>query len=247
MTVQNWFQFVIDWFGLPALLVLAGLFLYRRWYREFPFFFCYVVVAELVGVSRIIFIRAPLRVYSQIYWTSDTVLAFFAFLAAYELFLKRLFPGFYRTRLYRYLFPAAAILITISIALMALIGDHSTVLPKTSRVYELLRAIILFLFVALTLIMGRSWDKQEFGIAFGFGLDVSMSLALIGIWSHTSNRNEIVSRLSVLAYDIACIIWLYVFWSFPRASFPAPLSPEALGEAKKWEGSLKDFIASGKR
>src|SRR5579864_8319041 len=131
MTVQNWFQFVIDWFGLPALLLLAGLLLFRRWYREFPFFFCYVVAAELVGVSRMIFIGAPVKVYSQIYWTSDTVLAVFAFLAVYELFFKRLFPGFHRTRLYRYLFPALAILITISIALVALIGDHSTVLPKT--------------------------------------------------------------------------------------------------------------------
>ena len=198
-------------------------------------------------MSRIIFIRAPVRVYSQIYWTSDTVLAVFAFLAAYELFFKRLFPGFHRTRLYRYLFPALAILITISIALVALIGDHSTVLPKTSRIYELLRASILFLFVALTLIMGRSWDKQEFGIAFGFGLDVSTSLALIGIWSHTSNRNAIVGRLSVMAYDLACIIWIYCFWSAPKATSPRPLSPEALHEAKKWEASLKDFIASDKR
>jgi hypothetical protein len=247
MTTQNWFQFAIDWFGLPALLVLAILLLYRRWYREFPFFCCYVVGAELVGVSRMIFIRAPVRVYSQIYWTSDTVLAVFAFLAAYELFFKRLFPGFYRTRFYRYLFPSLAILTTILIALMALIGDRSTVLPMTSRIYELLRAIILFLFVALTLIMGRSWDKQEFGIAFGFGLDVSTSLALIGIWSHTSNRNEMVVRLSVIAYDLACVIWLYCFWPAPKTSLPPQLPPDALNEAKKWEGSLKDFITPGKR
>jgi hypothetical protein len=248
MDLQSSARFFIDWMGLPALLLLAGIFVYRRWYREFPFFFLYVVGAESVGISRVVFMGTP--VYSHIYWISDTALTVFAFLATYELFFKRLFPGFYRTRLYRYLFPAAAILITVLGALVAMMGGVSSVLPTTSRIYEFLRAAILFFFVLLTLVMGRRWDKQEFGIAFGFALDVSTSLALIGIWSHTSNRNAIVIRLSVIAYDLACILWLYSFWSAKKTpqipSSPTPPT-EALHEAKKWEESLKGFITPGKR
>jgi hypothetical protein len=194
-----------------------------------------------------LFMQAPTKVYSHIYWTSDTALAVFAFLATYELFFKRLFPAFHRTQLYRYLFPAVAILITIGAALIALIGGVSSALPMTSRVYEFLRAIILFFFVALTLVMGRWWDKQEFGVAFGFGLDVSMSLALIGIWAHTTSRNAILSRVSVMAYDLACIVWLYCFWPAPKTSMTPTLPSEALQEAKKWEESLKGFIAPDKR
>jgi hypothetical protein len=250
MASHNWIQFVIDWIGLPALALLAVVFLFRRWHREYPFFFCYVVGAELVGVARLLFARSLPGMYFQIYWASDTALAAFAFLATYELFFKRLFPGFYKTRVYRLLFPGMAILITVFVAIAALVGGHSTALPTATRVYEFLRATVLLFFVGLMMLMGRNWSKQEFGIAFGFGLDVSTSLFLIGIWSHTSNRSAILGRLAVLAYDIACLLWLYCFWAAPKsqAVLPAPpLSPDALLEAKKWETSLKDFMSQGKR
>jgi len=250
MAVQSWLWGLIDWMGLPTLALLAGVLLLRRFYRIFPFFFSYVIAAEMVGVTRLATTHAPVTVYYQVYWVSDTILAVFAFLATYELFVKHLFPGFYRTRFYRHFFPAAAIVITLLAVLVALGGGHKSVLPMTSKVYEFLRAIILMFFVALMLVMGRVWGKQEFGIAFGFGLDVSTSLALIGIWSHTSNRSAFVVRLSVMAYDLACIVWLYCFWSAPKnpvtPSSPT-LPPEALHEAKKWEESLKDFITPGKR
>jgi len=99
------------------------------------------------------------------------------------------------------------------------------------------------------MLMGRNWSKQEFGIALGFGLDVSTSLFLIGIWSHTSNRSAILGRLAVFAYDIACLIWLYCFWPAPTQSGTPSvpeLSTEALHKAKKWEESLKDYISPGK-
>jgi hypothetical protein len=100
------------------------------------------------------------------------------------------------------------------------------------------------------LVMGRQWARQEFGIAFGFALDVSMSLALIGLWSRSANRSPLLDRLAVIAYDLACLIWLYCFWSAPKSSgttSSTPLSAENLHEAKKWEETLKDYIAQGKR
>lgn len=239
------FQFVLDWMGLPALLLLGVLLVYRLWFRAFPFFFAYVVGAELVGVVRLVFMRAPFELYSNVYWISDAALAGLAFLATYELFFKRLFPGFYKTRVYRYIFPAAAVLIIVAAALIALLGGHSSVLPATTRIYEFLRAAVLFFFVALMLVMGRQWDRQEFGIATGFALDVSTSLALIGIWTHTANRNAILGRLAVIAYDLACILWIYCFWQRQSSRPHIPFKPEmneTLQHAKQWEKSLKEFI-----
>jgi len=242
-------RFLIDWLGLPALAVLAIMLIYRRWYRYFPFFLVYVIAAEVIGLVRLAAVSHP-QVYRKIYWTSDTFLAACAFLATYELFFKRLFPVFYRVRFYRLLFPAAAIVVTMAAVLNALIGGHFSILATTIHIYEFLRAMILFFFVALMLVMGRHWDKQEFGIASGFALDVSISLMLFSTWTHTSSRNAaIVEWWTVIAYDLACLIWLYCFWPAPKtsaASPPTALSPEALDEAKKWEGSLKDFITSGK-
>jgi hypothetical protein len=112
-----------------------------------------------------------------------------------------------------------------------------------------MQAAILVFFVALMIAMGRQWSKQEFAIAFGFGLDVSTSSILLGILSHRASHNEILSRIAVVAYDIACLIWLYCFWTAPKSTAipPAPLSTEALLEAKKWEDSLKNFVSQGKR
>jgi hypothetical protein len=250
MYAQNQLQFLIDWLALPALLLLAAILVYRKWYSAFPFFFIYVLGAESVGLIRLIFRTAPVQIYSDVYWVSDTALAGLAFLATYELLFKRLFPGFYKTRIYRYLFPAIAVLIVVAVASIALLGSDSSVLPATSRIYEFLRAAILFFFVALMLIMGRQWHRQEFGITLGFGLDVSTSLALIGIWTHTANRNAILSRLSVIAYDIACLVWIWCFWQpqKPRANTPLHAEVrETLTQAKTWEETLKDFLTHGKR
>ncbi|MBZ5504378.1 MAG: hypothetical protein LAO78_02725 [Acidobacteriia bacterium] len=249
----DWIKLLIDWLALPSLALLAGVLLYRKQHKEFPLFFSYVVATILVGVIRLAASQAPIVVYRYTYWISDLVSVAFAFLATYELFIKRLFPGFYNVRFFRYLFPAVASVITLVVVCVALYGNHNRVLLLTARIYEFLRAAILFFFAALMTMLGRRWEKKEFGIAFGFGLDVSLSLASIALasqsfgsvanWVHTANRSEILNRLPVVAYDIACIVWLYCFWTATEIPAPAPpISSEALAEARKWEGSLKDFV-----
>jgi hypothetical protein len=250
MHLQGWLYFFANWFGLPALALLAILLVYRRWHRVFPLFLVYVIGAELIGVARLVSLRAPGRLYARIYWISDAVFASLALLATYELFFKRLFPAFYRVRFYRTLFPAAAILIAGGAAISALLGGHFSMLAQTIHLYLFLRSAVLFFFVVLMLIMGRRWTRQEFGIAFGFALDVSTSSIFLGMLSRSATPNESLSRFAVFAYDIACIVWIYCFWSAPKpepAVPTAPLSPTALHEAKKWEESLKDYISSDKR
>lgn len=248
--MHDWANALVDWFALPSLALLAFVIFYRKQHREFPLFFSYVIATELVGLSRLLVARVAIGVYSYVYWITDIIVVLFAFLAAYELFVKRLFPAFYKVRFFRYLFPSAAILVNTVVICAAIYGNHTRVLLLTARIGEFLRAAVLFFFVALMTVMGRRWEKKEFGIAFGFGLDVATSLAAVAIWSHVTNRTETLTRLPVIAYDIACIVWLYCFWTAPKIELqpaPAPLSPEALLEARKWQDSLKDFISPGKR
>jgi hypothetical protein len=246
--MQDWVNIFIDWFSLPSLALLAGVLLYRKQRREFPLFFCYVVVTELVGLVRLAASRAPTMVYSYTYWISNVVFVAFALLATYELFIKRLFPDFYKVRFFRYLFPSVAFLVTTAVVFVALYSNHGRVLLLMARTYEFLRAATLFFFVALMLMMGRQWEKMEFGIAFGFGIDVAASLTSVAIWSRMGQGSATLNRLPVIVYDIACIVWLYCFWTAKtKTSVPPPISPEALEEARKWEGSLKGFVAPGKR
>ncbi len=248
--MHNWFYVIIDWLALPSLALLVGILIYRKQQRQFPLFFFYVIAAELVGLTRLAASGAPVRVYSYVYWISDIILVLFSLLAAYELFVKRLFPNFYKVRFFRYLFPMIAILVNIVVVLIALYGNHKRLLLLTARTVGFLRAAILVFFVALMAVMGRQWEKREFGIAAGFGLDVSTALAALAILSHFPSRSAMLNRLSVIAYDLACMIWLYCFWAPPKDQVPT-LSPsrstQALEEAKKWEGSLKDFMSQSKR
>ena len=250
MGAHNWVEIFIDWMALPSLALLAGILFYRKYHREFPFFLAYVLTTDAVGIARLLASRVGGKVYYYVYWYSDIALALFAFLATYELFIKRLFPAFYKTGFFRYLFPAAAILITLFGASTALYGGKLAVLVVAVQVYEFLRAAVLLFFAALMVFMGRRWSRQEFGIASGFGLDVSAAFAALAILSRNPIGTEISKRIPVFAYDIACIIWLYCFWPAPaQTGTPsAPeLSTEALHKAKKWEESLKDYISPGKR
>ena len=245
----NWANILVDWFAVPSLALLACILLYRKLYREFPLFFSYVVVTEMVGLARYIASKGSPSVYSYVYWISNLVVVLFAFLASYELFVGRLFPRFYKVRFFRILFTLAVILVNVLVVFAAIYGNHKRWLLLSSRIGEFLRAAIVFFFVALMTVMGRQWEMKEFGIAFGFGLDVAMSLASVTFWTQASKRSPLIGRIPVIAYDIACIVWIYCFWC--AKSEPAvpstPLSPAALHEAKKWEESLKDYISSGKR
>jgi hypothetical protein len=58
-----------------------------------------------------------------------------------------------------------------------------------------------------------------------------------------------VQHLVPITFDIACLIWLYSFWSKERVSVPpsSSLQPEMLQEARQWESALKDWLLLKKR
>jgi hypothetical protein len=58
-----------------------------------------------------------------------------------------------------------------------------------------------------------------------------------------------VDELPVFAYDLACLIWLISFLR-PEQATPvatAPVSPEILDQARKWEETLKESVTGKKR
>jgi hypothetical protein len=250
MIATGWIWNLFGWAALPLLAVLAFIFLYRRWVAEFPIFFSYVLITEAVGIARVFGSSAPQHVNFYIYWFSDIIYSLFALMATCELFIKHLFPGFYKIRFYRYLFTIAVVMTAFGSIIVALISGHATVLASTIYIYNLFRAAVLFFFVALMLVMGRQWNKLQFGIATGFMLDVAISLADLGIWSHTPSLNVLIGRISAIVYNLSCLIWIYCFWTAPKStvkSLSGVMHTDRLQEARKWEEVLKDFLTSGKR
>jgi hypothetical protein len=252
MTPSIWVWTFLMWLSLPLLVLLASVMVWRRLHREFPFFFAYVVVASLVGIVRFIVHKNFPGLYLHVYWWSDFIGVLAALLAIYETFLRRIFPGFAAVRFYRYLFPAAGVIIAfLAFLTVQHSADTRAAYLATSRVLDFVRSAVIGFFVLVILLMGRQFTGYEFSIAAGFGIQAAVMLANTALRLQThAARSTVLDRIDSLVFDVCCLIWL---WVFSRENKPAPppgmdtLDPETLHQAKKWEEMLKDLLTPGKR
>lgn len=238
----------VDWFSLPALVVLSLALIRKKFAREFPFFFCYAVASALISGARLLAYGSRHR-YFYVYWISDSVSTVLALLATCELAVRRLFPNFQRIRFYRYLFLIGGVIIAVSAALTAASNKTLVLMPIVIRglhTIDFLRVALLLFFVALMLFMGRRWGRHEFGIAFGLGITAAAWLATLAVF--TKSLSSIANVFPIFAYDAACIIWLVTLLRHEKpASTPsAPVAPEVLQQAREWEQTLKQSLTGKK-
>ncbi len=253
MTPTSWLWDLLAWLSLPLLALLAGVIAWRRLQRSYPFFFSYVLIAFLAGVVRFVAYKAfSGTVYFYVFWFSDVVVVLAALLAIYETFLRHIFPGFAAVRFYRYLFPAAAVVIALLGFLTALHSfDTRAAFYITSRVLDFIRSAVIGFFVAVILFMGRRFTGYEFNIAAGFGIQAAVALAIAALRAQTHYTSTVMDRFEPVAFDAACIIWLWAF--LDKKNEPKPqettteLDTDALHQARKWEEALKEFQRPGKR
>ncbi len=239
---------IVDWGSLPILVVVLALLIWRRALSEYPSFGWYIVAGELIGLARLWFYSPTGLVYFYFYWATDALIAVLALLATYEIFAKRSFPRFYAVRFYRFLFPTVAVIIASLASVAAIQLNRVRIVIKIIHFLDVVRVTLLLFFVGLMTIMGRRWGRYVFGIALGLGIQASAVLVTSAIWV----RNLLVrtaDRLPVVAYDVACIIWLITFL-YPEKFTPivsAPVSPGILDQARKWEKTLKESVTGKKR
>jgi hypothetical protein len=239
---------VLIWFPVLALVVVSGMMYRQRAYRELPFFFLYVVSAPLIGVLRYSAFHIGESTYFFVYWISELTGAVFVTLALYEIFLRRLFPGFHKVRFYRHLFPmAAAIVLLLTVIIAAEATDRRAAFQAASRGADFIRTAILVFFVALMAFMGREWRRYDFGIALGFGFQAAAALADTAVRSRLHYRPPGLDTVEFIAYNISCLIWLITFLKPEKPLPEVPFAAETLHEAKKWEETMKDFLTHNKR
>jgi hypothetical protein len=250
MPYTGWLWQFLNWMSLPILAVVAGILVWRTLHREFPLFFWFLLVTEGVGVLRFVAQFGTSRTYARVYWISDLAIMIFNFLAVYELFVSRLFPRFYRIKVYRFLFAAAASSVIFVGWLTALQSSSGTsVLLVEGRVLDFVVVAMLAFLVALMLLMGREWKKYDFGIAFGFAINAAASLITSATWVRTRYQPTSIDQLPLIAFDVSCLIWLVTFWRpQKRVEFPPAeqLDREMLHQARTWETLLKDWLTPGK-
>ncbi|HEY6274228.1 MAG TPA: hypothetical protein VIX19_19770 [Terriglobales bacterium] len=249
MTDTGWLWVVLGWLSLPLVGLLGGVCAWRKTYRELPFFFAYVVTVFLLGVVRLLAYKAGGQRYFYVYWYSEFVGVMAASLAIYEVFLRRIFPSFYKVRFYRFLFPSVALAIGLLAFLTALAAhDRREALSMTSRAFDFLRSAVIGFFAALTLLMGRRFAGLEFWVATGFAIQASAALANAAIRTRWPQSAPILDAVELITYDLSCLIWLAAFWKAEKGLYSptGELDPKIIDEARTWETLLKTWLAPRK-
>lgn len=240
---------VIYWSPTLALATIAGILVWRRLARKFPFFLAYVAVAWAKDVGEFAAYHVSPRAYYHTYWISHLVTAVLMLLATYELSLIRLFPRFYKIRFYRYLFSAVAIVLIAS-TLSAVYGGAGLIaIQKVINIIDLLQVVALLFFVGLMLFMGRRWERYEFGVALGLGVNAAAFLTVFAVFLRSGPLHGIIRELPAIADALACLIWLFTFLrpEKPATAPRATVRPEVLEQAREWERTLKDSLSGKKR
>jgi hypothetical protein len=238
----------IYWSPTLALTALMVILAWRRLAREFPFFFSYIVVAWAKDLADFVAYHKSPGAYFYTYWISHLVSAVFILLATYELSLTRLFPRFYKVGFYRHLFSVAA-LIAIGVGVSAAYeGSGLKVVPQAIHVINILQVIALLFFVGLMQFMGRQWARYEFGIALGLGVNAVAFVIFFVIFLRSGPLHGMMRELPTVADALVCLIWLVTFLrpESPTAPPIAPVSPEVLDQARKWEKTLKESLTAKK-
>lgn len=248
--IQTWLLLAVRWFPVIAISVLTALFVWRRLWRGLAFFFVYLVCTLLSVAAQYIGFRLGQWPFFYAYWISDLVSAIVAFLPMYEVFLRRLFSGFHKTRLYRSMFPMVAVAILVLAVLTALHAhDKGAAFQTASRAFDFTRTAVLAFFIGLMLLMGRDWTRYDLGITLGFAIQAAVALANSAVRAGLHYTPPLLGTIDVIAYNLSCLIWLITFWKPEKRTQLLPaeqLDPEMLHQARSWETQLKDWLIPGK-
>jgi hypothetical protein len=197
------------------VLAVAIVVFYRRLYREFPFFFSYLMTVVVVEVIRLTLQHRSQILYFYVYWATETIVVLLAFLVLYEVFLLRLFPGINITPILRYLFPISAAMVaglTLLMFVSAPSGgpSHLAVLVgEFTLALSFCQVAVLAFFCALMLFMSREWRRHELGIAAGFGIYGSVKLFTTVQRAQQHYGSAAIHQLPTVAYAVATLIWLF--------------------------------------
>jgi hypothetical protein len=249
--LQSWLATVVGWFPVFAVTVLSGVFLWRRLWRELPFFFLYLASALVVTVIRyVVFHRFSHRTYFYVYWICDLFGSVVVFLPMYEVFLRRLFRGFQKNTFYKAIFPLAAfVILVLTVVTATQAHDKGAAFQIASRAFDFMRTAILVFFIGLMGFMGRQWTRYDLGITLGFAIQAAVALANAAVRVRMHYIPSAMDTVEVTSYNVSCIIWLITFWKPQKPAQLATaeqLDPEMLQQARSWEGQLKDWIAPRK-
>lgn len=233
---------MLSFSGPAILLVLAIVFVRRRFYRDFPFFFVYILFAASADPLRQAVRNMP-GLYFWTYWVTEAFLGVSALLALNEVF-KHLFEYDYEKRWWFRLSLPTAALVAALVFLIQPVGQV-TKYPIRNAVFSFdlgmhcLEILILLLFLLLERVFTAAYDQHDYGIVKGFGVSAGVTILADVARSHFGSGYTVVfSYAPPVGYIIATLIWLHAFLRKPQPRQKLPITLRELLELLKKEAEI---------
>lgn len=208
------------WIAPCVLLALLAIEMRRRGlHREFPAFFCYIIIEAAGGVFTYVIDVSP-SVSATAYWRSSfsflVVEAFIKFIVIGEVFTHLLRRYASLGRMGKVLISGVGIVLVFTATIIAAFSNPTTfwlisatrVLGRSVSVVQCGLIFFLFLFAAH---FHLTWERSVFGIIFGFGISASVFLAhwaLMAGWLF-GQKSYLLDFLNMATYHVCVLIWCY--------------------------------------
>jgi len=212
---MNWPTF-LSWVAGPALQATLLFFMVqRKWHRDFPRFFSYILFQIIKSGCLFVTYRYFEDSYFDVYWTGNAVSVLLA-VAVMDEILHHLFKEYggiqtLGTVIFRW---ACGLLL-----LLAVVGAFSgqeasadsvaTAVLTFERSVRLMQVGLFLLLMLLCRALKNCWRQSVFGIALGFGVFASIELILVSfVMVYGDSRMAMVSLAKSTAYNAVTLLWI---------------------------------------
>ncbi|HEV3316976.1 MAG TPA: hypothetical protein VG488_08415 [Candidatus Angelobacter sp.] len=236
--------------GTLLAIALASILIWRKLYKEFPFFFAYISSSILIAIARIS-ADGNYLTFFKVVWATEAMYVLLALLALHEVF-RWVFLAFFKKSWFWLFFPSTFAAISTLAAVY-----HFRALPaQANQVINLIlsfgmavnwvQAGLFVLFFALVWFHGIRWRDYPFGIVVGFAVIAIGSLGARWARSEFGTKfNFLASYAPAVAYIFAVVLWLITFIRPPELEpeWRLNMTPEQmLHEVQQYTKIIERFL-----
>jgi len=206
---------LLPFVGNALLVGLAAIFVRRRLYGKYPFFFGYILFTILAAVL-LFSASSNYQTYFKTFWATEALDALFALMALYEAFHDvfrldyRDWPWFWMV------FPGAVMILSVIFIGHALLHPATQAPPiivlilSFATVVNCVKGCLFLMFLVLAwLLLGESWPTYPYGVVLGFA--VSAGGSLLSYWLRSifgTKFNSVAKYGPPVSYIVAVLIWI---------------------------------------
>jgi hypothetical protein len=230
-------------FALQVILMLALLF--RRLYRQLPYFFSYTVAVVVEGTLFLILGRSS-PLYKGVYLIGEPTTWVLGMAMIYEIYTNLLKEYAVLQKLGTVLFWLTGVILVLVASWTAYSSPGADAerllkgflaLERSVRIVQCGLLVVLFLFARF---FGLSWKNHLFGIALGFATFVFFELAVVAVRAYTgASQIPYYLFLKPASYDLGLLIWIGYVVKAPR-SVDLRILPKT--ELAAWNDALQNLL-----